>query len=109
MLDVAHLDASGRFTSRPVMCALGWQPGQQVEMSMTDQAVLFTAVGTGRLKVGRRGELAVPAPARVMAGLDRSRQVVLLAMPSRAMLIMHPPALVAGLLADHYAQQPGDP
>ena len=109
MLDVARLDPSGRFTSRTVILALGWQPGQPVEISVIDRAVVFTAAAPGRLAVGGRGELAVPAPARVMAGMDRSRQVVLVAVPGHAALLVHPPALVAGLLAAYYARQPGDP
>jgi hypothetical protein len=85
------------------MRALGWLSRRRVDMSVSDHAVTFTAAESGRLAVGQRGELAVAASARVSAGLDRDAQVVLVAVPSRAMLVVHPPALVASLLAGHYA------
>jgi hypothetical protein len=103
VLDIAFLDASGRFTSRPATSALRWLPGQPLAMTVTDEAVIFTAAPDGTAVVGSRREIAVPAPARVTAGLDQSRQVTLVAVPAQAMLLVHPPALLAALLAEHYA------
>jgi hypothetical protein len=109
VLDMAHLDASGRFNSRPATSALRWLPGQPLEMTVTDEAVIFTAAATdGTAVVGSRGEIAVPAPAKVTAGLDQTQQVALVAVPDQAMLIVHPPALLAALLAAHYASGAGD-
>jgi hypothetical protein len=108
VLDMAHLDASGRFTSRPATSALRWLPGQPLEMTVTDEAVIFTPATDGTAEVGSRSEIAVPAPAKVTAGLDRTRQVALVAVPDQAMLIVHPPALLAALLAEHYASGAGD-
>jgi hypothetical protein len=104
---MAHLDASGRFNSRPATSALRRLPGQPLAMTVTDQAVIFTATTDGTAVVGSRSEIAVPAPAKVTAGLDQTRQVVLVAVPAQAMLIAHPPALLAALLAEHYASGAG--
>jgi hypothetical protein len=103
VLDMAFLDASGRFTSRPATSALRWLSGQPLAMTVTDEAVIFTAAADGTAVVGSRTEIAVPAPARVTAGLDRTRQVALVAVPAQRMLLVHPPALLAALLAAHYA------
>jgi hypothetical protein len=105
---MALLDASGRFTSRPATSALHWLSGEPLAMTVTDEAVIFTASRDGRAVVGSRREIAVPAPARATAGLDRTRQVALVAVPAQAMLLVHPPALLAALLAEHYASGAGD-
>src|SRR4051794_27932128 len=82
LLDVARLDASGRFTSRPLLRALGWTSGHRIGLQVRADAVVLTAEAAGPLAVGSRGELAVPAPARTMAGLDHEPSAVLLAVPA---------------------------
>lgn len=104
LLDVARLDASGRFTSRPLLRTLGWTAGHRIGLQVHADAVLLTAQTAGQLHVGSRGELAIPAPARTMAGLDDDPSVVLVAVPDRATLIVHPPHLVTALLTAHYAR-----
>jgi hypothetical protein len=100
---MALLDASGRFNSRPATSALRWLRGQPLEMAVIGEAVIFTAAPDGTAVVGSRREIAVPAPAKVTAALDQTRQVALVAVPEQAMLIVHPPALLAALLAARYA------
>jgi hypothetical protein len=107
LLDVARLDASGRFTSRPLLRTLGWGPGHRIGLRLRADAVVFTADPAGPLHVGGRGELAIPAPARTMAGLDHDRSVVLVAIPARSTLIVHPPHLVTALLAAYHARTAG--
>jgi hypothetical protein len=66
LLDVARLDASGRFTSRPLMRTLGWAAGHRIGLQVRADAVVLTTDPAGTLAVGSRGELAIPAPARTM-------------------------------------------
>jgi hypothetical protein len=108
-LDVARLDASGRFTSRALLRMLGWAAGHRIGLQVRADAVVFTEDPAGPLAVGSRGELAIPGPARTMAGLNHNRSVVLLAIPARSTLIVHPPHLVTALLAAHHAHTPGNP
>lgn len=103
LLDVARLDASGRFTSRPLLQALGWTPGHRIGLQVRADAVVLTADAAGPLHIGSRGELAIPSPARTMAGLNHDRSVVLLAIPARSTLIVHPLHLVTALLAAYHA------
>jgi hypothetical protein len=107
LLDVARLDASGRFTSRALLRSLGWTPGHRIRLQVRSDAVPLTPDAAGTLTVGSRGELAIPAPARTMAGLDHDPSVVLLSIPARATLIVHPPALPIALLAACHARTPG--
>ena len=105
LLDMARLDASGRFVCRPLLRALNWAPGQRVDLTALDDAVLFTSHPAGRTKVGQRGEIAIPSSARVTAGLDQETQVLLMAAPDQGTLIAHPPGLMVTLLIGHYRSQ----
>ena len=104
LIDVARLDASGRFCSRPLLAALAWPPGRRVELRVSVDAVMFGSCEAGGQVVGSRGELTLPVSARLLAGLHAS--VVLVAVPTQGLLIVHPPALIAHLLAAHYGRQP---
>jgi hypothetical protein len=106
LLDVARLDASGRFCSRSLLTALAWAPGRRVDLKIGVEAVVIGTCGAGRQTVGSRGELTLPISARTLAGLDADAQVVLVAVPTRDLLIVHPPALIARLLAEHYRHRP---
>ncbi|GAA4722212.1 hypothetical protein [Phytohabitans rumicis] len=106
LLDVARLDASGRFCSRSLLAALAWAPGERVDLRVGVDAVVIASSAAGRQAVGSRGELTLPVSTRMLAGLTMEAQVVLVAVPTRDLLIVHPPPLIARLLAAHYCRQP---
>ena len=105
LLDMARLDASGRFCSRGLLRAPGWQPGHRVDAVVVGDAVVFGGSVTGRQAVGSRGEPAVPAAARSLIGLGDGPGVVLAAAVDEDLLVVHSHAAVARLLAEHYARQ----
>lgn len=107
LLDVTRLDASGRFCSRSLLAALAWSPGHRVDLKVGVDAVVIASCAAGRQAVGSRGELTLPVSARMLAGFDAVAEVVLVAVPALDLLIVHPPALIARLLAVHYGRQPG--
>jgi hypothetical protein len=100
-----RLDASGRFCARGLLQALGWGPGHRVDLAVVGDAVVIAGSITGRQAVGGRGELAVPAAARSLTGLAGDARVVLVAAVEQNVLVVHPQAIIVGLLADHYARQ----
>lgn len=109
VVDMACLDASGRFCSRLLLRTLRWPPGHRVGLRVCADAVVIDADPAGRQSVGRRGELTLPATARALAGLDADSRVALVAVPARDRLMVHPPSMVARLMAEHYhRQEPGD-
>jgi hypothetical protein len=105
LLDVARLDASGRFCSRSLLAALAWTPGHRVDLRVGADAVVIGSCPDGRQAVGSRGELTLPVSVRMLAGLDAQARVVLIAVPTRDLLIVHSPALIAHLLVEHYGRQ----
>jgi hypothetical protein len=106
LLDAVRLDASGRFCSRLLLAALAWAPGHRVDLRVGVDAVVIGSCAVGRQAVGNRGELTLPVSARMLAGFDAVAGVVLVAVPTRDSLIVHPPALVARLLTGHYGRPP---
>jgi hypothetical protein len=100
------MDASGRFCSRALLTALAWPPGHRVDLNVGVEAVVIGRCTTGRQVVGGRGELTLPIAARTLAGLDAAAQVVLVAVPGRELLIVHPPTLIVRLLTEHYGHRP---
>jgi hypothetical protein len=104
LLDVVGLDSSGRFSSSRLLAALAWTPGHRVDLRIGVDAVLIGSRRDGRQVVGRRGELTLPASARTLAGLDAQSRVVLVAVPTADLLVVHPPALITRLLDVHYGQ-----
>jgi hypothetical protein len=58
LLDVARLDASGRFTSRPLLRSLSWTPGHRIGLQICADGVVLTAEAAGPLAVGSRARAA---------------------------------------------------
>ena len=108
LLDQARLDASGRFSARNLLRVLSWPPGHRVDAAVVGEAVVFGGSVTGRQTVGSRGELAVPAVARSLAGFDPRSPVLLVAVADRDVLIVHSHALLVRLLVEFYAAEHGD-
>lgn len=106
LVDVARLDTSGRFCARSLLASLAWQAGRRVEVRVGVDAVVFGSCVAGGQVVGSRGELTLPVSARLLAGLDARARIVLIAVPTDGLLIVHPPTLIAHLLAEHYGRQP---
>jgi bifunctional DNA-binding transcriptional regulator/antitoxin component of YhaV-PrlF toxin-antitoxin module len=99
---MARPDASGRLSLRYLLRALGWSPGDQVEYTVIDDAIVVTRSPTGKAAIGARGDLMIPAAARALAGLDPDSQVVLVAAPAHGALVLHAEQAVAELIAAHY-------
>ena len=100
LLDVARLDRSGRLSARGLLRALGWAFGHRVAIDVVDGAITVRSAPTGRHTVGRRGELAVPSAARQLCGIGTAQRVVLAAYQSAGLIVVHPAAAVARLIAD---------
>ena len=101
LLDVARLDASGRFCTRSLLTALAWSPGHRVDLRIGVESMVISTCGAGRHAVGSRGELTLPTAARTLAGLAADAQIVLVAVPAWDLLIVDPPVLLVRLLAEH--------
>ncbi|MEV0561441.1 hypothetical protein [Dactylosporangium sp. NPDC050588] len=103
-LDIARLDHSGRVSARSLLGLLGWRPGHRLRVDVIDGAILIWPASDGRPLVGARGDLALPVAVRQMCAIDTGDLVVLAAEHTHDLLIVHPAAMVARLLADLYTR-----
>jgi hypothetical protein len=102
LVGAARVDRSGRIHERAVLRALGWEPGHELELDTAHDMIAIASVHGGRHRGDDRGALALPAAARRMCGITISRPVILLAAVHQQILVVHPAATVAGLLAARY-------
>ncbi|WP_432838543.1 hypothetical protein [Dactylosporangium sp. CA-092794] len=107
-LDIARLDRSGRVSARSLLDQLGWRPGHRVRIDVIDGAVLIQATANGRHLIGARGDLALPVAVRQMCAVSTGDLVVLAAEPAHHLLIVHPAATVARLLANLHTHLTAD-
>jgi bifunctional DNA-binding transcriptional regulator/antitoxin component of YhaV-PrlF toxin-antitoxin module len=100
LVGVACADRSGRIHER----ALGWEPGHALEIDTSGGMIAITSAAGGRHRVDDRGALALPAAARRMCGITIGPPVVLVAALRQQLLVVHPAATVARILAAHHAK-----
>jgi hypothetical protein len=100
LLDAARLDGSGRVSARGLLRALGWPAGHRVEIDVVDGDVVIRSTPTGRHTVGGRGDLALPAAARHMCGIELRQPVLLAAYPAAGLVVVHSAATIARLLVE---------
>jgi hypothetical protein len=104
VMETARMDRSGRVYARHLLRALGWGPGHRVDVAVVDGVLVIGRAATGSDLVGSRGELSLPAAARRMCGIEPGPPVLLAASLSKGVLVVHPIAVVARLLADWYTR-----
>ena len=101
MLGMARLDGSGRVHDQTIRTTLDWHPGQRVDITSVHDTIVVYGVSTGLHIVGARGDLTLPAAARAPSGIPANSRVILAAIPSENLLLVHPPATMARLLCTH--------
>lgn len=107
-LDIARVDRSGRVSARSLLDQLGWRPGHRLRVDVFDGAILIWPATDGLPLVGARGDLVLPVAVRQMCAINTGDLVVLAAEHTRDLLIVHPAATVARLLADLHARLTAD-
>lgn len=109
LIGIARLDRSGRVHERTLFAALGWSPGHELGLDTAAGGIVVASVPGGRHRIDDRGALALPAAARRMCGIEPGPPVVLAAAVDQQLLLVHPAASVARLLADHHRSVIGAP
>jgi len=102
------VDRSGRVNSAPLLTALAWHPGDPIAVDLAHGAVVIRAVRTGRHRIGSRGDLGIPASVRTMTGFQTDQHVLLVALISHGVVVIHPVGTVTRLLARAYRRILGD-
>jgi len=102
LVSTRRMDSSGRIHERALLRELGWEPGDRVDMDTLHGMILIAASATGLQVIDDRGAIKLPTSLRRLCGLECGVPVVLAAVVPEQVMVVHPCATVAQLLADHY-------
>lgn len=102
LVGTARIDRSGRVHERAVLRALGWEPGRRLAIDTVHGLIVLAPDQAGQHVVDHRGAFTLPAAARRMCGIEPGPALVLAAAVQAQVLVVHPAATVARLLAGHY-------
>lgn len=105
LVSTARMDRSGRVHERILLRELGWAPGTRLDMDTLHGLILIAAAPTGQHgqhAIDDRGAIKIPAALRRLCGIEYGPPVVLAAAIPDQVMVVHPSATVAHLLATHY-------
>ena len=100
---LASMDARGRLADQQVLHALGWGPGERLDIRTRHDLLIVRARPDGVFSVTNQGHLRLPAPVRRWIGLTSGERVFLAADPSARRLIVHSPAALDRMVAQSHA------
>ncbi|MEV7624105.1 hypothetical protein [Actinoplanes sp. NPDC089786] len=96
---LSAVDRSGRVADRSVIRALGWRPGQILQIGVHRGMVVARAVAGAAGRVDRRGFLQLPLPVRRRCGLGAGDRLLLAADLDAGLLTGYPLPVLGQLLA----------
>jgi len=102
LVSTTRMDRSGRVHERLLLDELGWHPGRQLDMDAMHGMILIAATPAGQHTVDTRGAIGLPAALRRLCGIEYGPPLVLAAAIPEQVMVIHPAATVAHLLATHY-------
>ncbi|MGW5924522.1 hypothetical protein ACWFPY_36490 [Nocardia fluminea] len=97
---VAVITHAGRVTDHAVFSALGWLPGTRLMLSCQEERlILACAAPDGSVRMNNGGFFRVPYRQRRRVGLLEGDRVLLVAHRGQKRLLIHPPAVLDGLMS----------
>jgi hypothetical protein len=100
---MAALDGGGRIGDRRILRALGWPPGQLLDITLTGDAVLVRPDEDGAYHRPPGMLALLPAPLRHWCLLSPGDRVLLVADLERDVLVVHGMATLDRLVLAHHA------
>jgi bifunctional DNA-binding transcriptional regulator/antitoxin component of YhaV-PrlF toxin-antitoxin module len=105
---IGRVDASGRVTSIEIIRALGWQPGDRLDITLFARAMVIQASPNGVVSVPCKPCIVIPAGARHRYAITAGDDVFLAAAPDYGMVIIHALSALDDMLSWYHATtQPG--
>jgi bifunctional DNA-binding transcriptional regulator/antitoxin component of YhaV-PrlF toxin-antitoxin module len=100
---IGRVDSSGRVSCQEIVDALGWQPGDGVEVIIAPQAIVMRASAGGLVSVPQRPRVVIPVTARRRRGISPGDHVLLAAAPENGVVIVHTLAELDEMLAGYHS------
>ena len=106
LYDVGRVDASGRVANRDIVRALGWQPGDKLEVVVALSAIVILRSPDGLFSVPGKPCIVIPAAARRQHGIGAGDHVLLAAAPEYGIVIVHTRQAMNDMLARYHSAFP---
>jgi bifunctional DNA-binding transcriptional regulator/antitoxin component of YhaV-PrlF toxin-antitoxin module len=107
---IGRVDSSGRVANREIVTALRWKPGDTVDLTLTNGAIILRASPGAHHRVQEKPRIVIPTAARRRHALDKGSLVLLAAAPEFGAVIVYPiSALDDMIVSYHSAGAPGEP
>jgi bifunctional DNA-binding transcriptional regulator/antitoxin component of YhaV-PrlF toxin-antitoxin module len=103
---VGRVDASGRVANRDIVRALGWQPGDKLEVIPALGAIVILSAPDGLFCVPLRPCIVIPAAARRLHNIEVGDHVLLAAAPEYGIVIIHTRQAMNDMLARYHSAVP---
>jgi bifunctional DNA-binding transcriptional regulator/antitoxin component of YhaV-PrlF toxin-antitoxin module len=100
---VGRVDASGRVSDREIVRALGWRPGDRLEVVPALGAIVILSAPEGLLSVPVRPCIVIPAAARRLHSIETGDHVLLAAAPEYGIVIVHTRQAMNDMLARYHS------
>ena len=100
---IARVDTSGRVAHREISVALGWDPDDRLDVSVTASAIILRQSPDGMLKVPRVPYIVIPANARHRCSITAGDNVLLAAAPDYGTVIVHTMSALDDMLARYHS------
>jgi bifunctional DNA-binding transcriptional regulator/antitoxin component of YhaV-PrlF toxin-antitoxin module len=100
---IGRVDTSGRVANSDIVEALGWHPGDKLEMILSQGTVVIRASPDGLLSVPHRPRIIVPARARRGCSIRPGDHVLLAAAPDYGIVIVYPLSIVDEMIARYHS------
>lgn len=100
---IGRVDASGRVAGRDIVHAVGWKPGDRLELQLTTHAIVIYASASGLLTMPPTQRLVIPVTARRHCAIDPGDHVLLAAAPEHGVVIVHPLSALDDMLVLYHS------
>jgi bifunctional DNA-binding transcriptional regulator/antitoxin component of YhaV-PrlF toxin-antitoxin module len=106
LYDIARVDQSGRISNRGIVRALGWQPGDKLDVVPALGGIVILSSPDGLLTVSARPFIVIPVAARRLHNIEPGDHVLLAAAPKYRLVIIHTRQAINDMLARYHSGSP---
>ena len=106
LYDVARVDESGRISNRDIIRALGWQPGDKLDVLPALGGIVILASPDGLHTMPAKSCIAIPAAARRLHNIETGDHVLLAAAPEYGIVVIHTRQAINDMLARYHSAFP---
>jgi bifunctional DNA-binding transcriptional regulator/antitoxin component of YhaV-PrlF toxin-antitoxin module len=103
---VGRVDVSGRVSNQEIVRALGWRPGDRLEVILTLGGIVVLSSPEGLLSMSVKPYIVIPAAARRLHNIEAGDHVLLAAAPEYGFVVIHTRQAMNDMLARYHSSFP---